>query len=462
MELQNTYPSLLDQIKSTYTKGKASAIKAAGREMVLTYWAVGRHIVAYEQSGNEKAEYGSKILERLSRDLSHQLGRGFDRSRLIYMRLLFLKYPEPTALSHQLTWSHLVELLKIDHDLERSFYEKQAILEKWTVRELKRQKNSALFLRLAAAQDKSGVLQLAEKGNMVERPEDLLRDPYVFEFLKIPEPYHLSEKDLESRLLDKRRRGGFSYRRDVRPCVSMSRVSRGGALRAGVNFSRGLISRRDAETQRCRLGEFLKELELTEGRATGIPTILKALKDNGSPAPRFLTHSDYSFFEVELFIHPSFVSKTPIVLDLDTMVWDIHGIDELLERLLLGIDEGVSGDIANDRAKTTQKFDNLFFKIKDALAGDTVGDIAGGISGGIAEKMIQVLLWAGTPIERKELLKAIGLSGNVKNYNTYIAPLVAINWLTMTIPDKPTSPNQKYLTTLKGRLVLSFLNRRLK
>jgi predicted nuclease of restriction endonuclease-like (RecB) superfamily len=202
MELQSTYQSLLDQIKQTYSKGKTSAIKAAGREMLLTYWAVGRHIVEYEQSGNEKAEYGSKILERLSKDLSDQLGRGFSRTNLISMRLCYLKYPSVVLLSDQLTWGHYVELMNIDHDLERSFYEKQTIIEKWTVRELKRQKNSALFLRLAASQDKASILQLAEKGKMVKRPEDLLRDPYVFEFLKIPEPYHLSEKELEDRLLD--------------------------------------------------------------------------------------------------------------------------------------------------------------------------------------------------------------------------------------------------------------------
>jgi predicted nuclease of restriction endonuclease-like (RecB) superfamily len=202
MELQSTYQSLLDQIKNTYTQGQASAIKAARREMVLTYWAIGRHIVEFEQAGNEKAEYGSKILERLSKDLSDQLGRGFSRTNLISMRLCYLRYPDVTLLSDQLTWAHYVELLFIDHDLERSFYEKQAILERWTVRELKRQKSSALFLRLAATQDKAGVLQLATKGKIVERPEDLLRDPFVFEFLKVPEPYHLSEKELETRLLD--------------------------------------------------------------------------------------------------------------------------------------------------------------------------------------------------------------------------------------------------------------------
>jgi len=202
MELQSTYQSLLDQIKSTYTQGQASAIKAARREMVLTYWAIGRHIVEYEQAGNEKAEYGSKTLERLSKDLSDQLGRGFSRTNLISMRLCYLRFPTVALLSDQLTWAHYVELMFIDHDLERSFYEKQAILERRTVRELKRQKSTSLFLRLAATQDKAGVLQLAAKGKIVERPEDLLRDPYVFEFLKIPEPYHLSEKELETRLLD--------------------------------------------------------------------------------------------------------------------------------------------------------------------------------------------------------------------------------------------------------------------
>lgn len=203
MELkQNTYQALLSAIKNTLQEGQTSAIKAVRRQLVLTYWAIGRHIVQYEQSGSEKSEYGSKVLNRLSRDLSDQLGRGFSRTNLIYMRLAYLKYPDPSNLSDQLTWGHLVELLGIDHDLERSFYEKQTIHEKWTVRELKRQKDSSLFLRLAASQDKAGILELAEKGKRIEQPEDLLRDPYVFEFLKIPEPYHVSEKELETRLLD--------------------------------------------------------------------------------------------------------------------------------------------------------------------------------------------------------------------------------------------------------------------
>lgn len=202
MQIQTTYRALLDSIRQTYQSGRVAALREARRQLVLTYWSIGRHIVEYEQGGEEKAVYGSHLLERLSRDLSDELGRGFSRTNLIYMRLCYIRFPDVHNLSDQLTWGHFVELLSIDHDLERSFYEKQCVLERWTVRELKRQKESALFLRLAASQDKAGVLQLAEKGKLVERPEDLLRDPYVFEFLKIPEPYHLSEKELETRLLD--------------------------------------------------------------------------------------------------------------------------------------------------------------------------------------------------------------------------------------------------------------------
>jgi len=201
MEVQNNYELLLSQIKDTVIEGRVSAVKAARRQLVLTYWQIGRHIVEYEQKGEAKAVYGSRLLEQLSKDLSHQLGKGFNRSNLIYMRLCYLRYPEPALLSHQLTWAHFVELLKIDQDLERQFYEQQAIKEKWTIRELKRQKSSALFLRLAASKDKDGILQLASEGQKIETPTDIIRDMYVFEFLKIPEPYRISEKELEIGIL---------------------------------------------------------------------------------------------------------------------------------------------------------------------------------------------------------------------------------------------------------------------
>lgn len=121
---------------------------------------------------------------------------------MIYMRLLYLHYPKGQKPSDLLSWSHHVELLRIDDPMERSFYEKQAIREKWSVPELKRQKKSSLFLRLAAGKDKDAILQLAAQGQIIAQPADLLRDPYVFEFLKIPEPHQVSETDLETRLCD--------------------------------------------------------------------------------------------------------------------------------------------------------------------------------------------------------------------------------------------------------------------
>ena len=202
MKLQNNYTELLTQIKATLKIGQASLVKAGRRQLVLTYWAIGEHIVEFEQKGQKKSIYGSKLLNRLSKDLSDQLGKGFSRTNLISMRLCYLRYPSISILSDQLTWGHLVELVTIENDLERSFYEQQAIKEKWNIRELKRQKGSALFLRLAASKDKQGVIDLAKKGQTIEKPEDIIRDTYVFEFLKIPEPYVVAEKDLETKLLD--------------------------------------------------------------------------------------------------------------------------------------------------------------------------------------------------------------------------------------------------------------------
>lgn len=196
------YRQLLQQISDTYTQGRVRAVQAVNSQLVETYWQVGRHIVEFEQAGQVRAEYGKALIDTLAADLGLRHGKGFSRSNLIRFRQFYLAYPDlatkGATLSHQLTWSHIVELLKIDDPLERGFYEQQALRERWSVREMVRQKDSALFLRLAASQDKAGILQLAQQGQVVEQPADLLREPYVFEFLKIPEPYQLSETQLET------------------------------------------------------------------------------------------------------------------------------------------------------------------------------------------------------------------------------------------------------------------------
>jgi predicted nuclease of restriction endonuclease-like (RecB) superfamily len=118
------------------------------------------------------------------------------------MRLLYIKYPKSETLSHQLSWSHYFELLKISDDFERSFYEQQAILENWSIRELKRQKATALFQRIALSKDKEKILELSRIGNIIKDETSVLKDPYVFEFLNIPEKQKYSETHLEKRLID--------------------------------------------------------------------------------------------------------------------------------------------------------------------------------------------------------------------------------------------------------------------
>ncbi len=196
------YQSLLGKISEVYSSGQMRATQAVNVHITETYWQIGRDIVEFEQGGNARAIYGKGLLDRLSRDLSTRHGKGFSRSNLSRFRQFYLAYPICATLSHKLSWSVISELLKIEDPLERSFYEQQAIREKWAVRELKRQKETSLFLRLAAGKDKDSILQLASEGQIIAQPSDLLRDPYVFEFLKIPEPHHVTETDLETLLCD--------------------------------------------------------------------------------------------------------------------------------------------------------------------------------------------------------------------------------------------------------------------
>ena len=164
MELTTTdgYRQLLEQISDTYRQGQIRAIQAVNAQLIETYWRVGQHIVEFEQGGKARAEYGTALIAELAKDLNLRHSKGFSRSNLVYMRLLYQRYPISQKPSHQLSWSHYVELLKLDDELERGFYEKQSIAERWSVPELKRQKASSLFLRLAASKDKAGIMQLAE------------------------------------------------------------------------------------------------------------------------------------------------------------------------------------------------------------------------------------------------------------------------------------------------------------
>ncbi len=205
MNIENSakeYQNLLFTISEAYEGSRARVFQAVNTELVLTYWEIGKYIVEFEQSGAKKAEYGKGLLEQLGRDLSLKYGNGFSRSNLGRFRQFYLTYPIHSTLSHKLSWSHIVELLKISDDTEREFYEKQTALENWSVRELQRQKESGLFLRLSLGKNKEEILSLSHNGQIIEKPTDILKDPYIFEFLKIPEPYRIAETQLESLLCD--------------------------------------------------------------------------------------------------------------------------------------------------------------------------------------------------------------------------------------------------------------------
>ena len=143
------YDELLKGISGIYTNAREQAARSVNTFMVNAYWEIGRYIVEFEQGGSIKAGYGKTLLENISFDLALLHGKGFSRSNLNRMRLFYLRYPICAKVSHKLSWSHYVELLKIDNDLERSFYEQQAIQENWSIPELQRQKKASLFLRLA-------------------------------------------------------------------------------------------------------------------------------------------------------------------------------------------------------------------------------------------------------------------------------------------------------------------------
>ena len=201
IRLNTVLEDLILNIEETVKRAKENLAGVVNSTMTETYWLIGKYIVESEQNGNIKAAYGSKLLTTLSKELTLRLGKGYSRPNLNNMRKFYLRYPDYHLVSDKLSWSHICELIKIDDDLERSFYEKEAVSEKWGVRELQRQMESALFLRLAVSRDKEGILSLAQEGIEIQTPEDVIKNTYTLEFLNIPELKQYSEGDLEQRII---------------------------------------------------------------------------------------------------------------------------------------------------------------------------------------------------------------------------------------------------------------------
>ena len=286
------YQNLLQHVGETLENGRAKVVAAVNATAVSTYWEIGRDIVEFEQGGNAKAEYGSELLKRLSRDLTDLYGSGFSMSNVAKMRKLYLTYPILQTASAKLSWSHYVELLKIDDPMERSFYEKEAENEHWGVRELKRQMKSMLFHRLALSTNREEVLRLAKEGEIIERPEDILREPYVFEFTGLPQLPVYTEGDLEEALVNnlslfflelgkgftyvgrqqKMVIGGRTYKVDL---VFYHRILKCFVL---IDLKRGEVQHEDIGQMNFYLNYYREEMN-TEGDTEPIGIVLGAYQD---------------------------------------------------------------------------------------------------------------------------------------------------------------------------------------
>jgi len=195
---------MIEEIKDVIISSRNKVSYEVNNTMLFAYWNVGRIIVENEQNGNIKAEYGKQVMKELSKELRKTLGSGFSVSNLFNMRKLYTTYPKFQTLSRKLSWSHYCELLSIEKDDERSFYEKECINSNWSVRELKRQLETSLFERLLLSDGKDNkkkVYELSKVGQTLNIAEDILKEPYVFEFLNIKETKPILEKDLERKLV---------------------------------------------------------------------------------------------------------------------------------------------------------------------------------------------------------------------------------------------------------------------
>jgi predicted nuclease of restriction endonuclease-like (RecB) superfamily len=199
-----TYQHILRQ-------AQANAYRSINQAMVKAYWLVGKRIVEEEQQGEAKAAYGKGVIKKsFSRLASGVWQRILGAKYRKYAGVFICNTQFPQTVSaelqtpdFQLSWSHYQMLLRIENKEERAFYEIEATQNNWSLRELKRQFDSALYLRLALSTDKEGIKKLAHEGQVMEKPQDAVKDPYILEFLQLQEHSRYSENDLENALIDK-------------------------------------------------------------------------------------------------------------------------------------------------------------------------------------------------------------------------------------------------------------------
>ena len=202
MALEIQEKVIFEEVKKVLQEARNKVYKTANNAMVEAYWNIGR-IIVEKQSGNEKAEYGAALLKNLSKEMTKEFGKGFTLTNLKYMRQFYLTFPKSHALSDQLSWTHYRLLMRVENENARNFYIEEAIKSNWSTRQLERQITTLFYERILSSKNKEKVSQeiykLEPKKN---RPEDIIKDPYVLEFLGLPENIDFLEKNLEQSLIN--------------------------------------------------------------------------------------------------------------------------------------------------------------------------------------------------------------------------------------------------------------------
>ncbi len=232
-ELEPSVAACIARIREILADARHKAWQSVNAVMVSAYWEIGREIVVEEQSGRTRAEYGARMLHHLAEQLTSEFGKGFGERTLRSIRQFYLAYARrvppirntpsselplrkeirntvcsesgelPRPLAADLSWSHYRVLMRVTHLEARDFYEAECAKASWSVRELQRQIASFLFERLARSRDREGVLGLAREGHEVSQAADLIKDPYILEFVGLPEATRWLESDLEQALIDR-------------------------------------------------------------------------------------------------------------------------------------------------------------------------------------------------------------------------------------------------------------------
>jgi predicted nuclease of restriction endonuclease-like (RecB) superfamily len=201
------FDNLVFEIKKILKSARHNAFYIVNVEMLKAYFEIGRKIVEEEQKGNKRAKYGKYLLEGISKELIKEFGKGFGITALKNMRIFYKTFKGKIGQSvtdefYKLSWTHYCELIKIKDEHKRSYFQKYAIVENLSVRELKRQIYSLHYERLLLSKDKNSLLEYERKGNVPVSSEELIKDPYILEFLGLEENSSFTETVLESRILD--------------------------------------------------------------------------------------------------------------------------------------------------------------------------------------------------------------------------------------------------------------------